>query len=250
MGLNPGATIERFQYPEFPAPQAPSLDALGIAPLQQGSERRAQAPESSLHRDFEIRLAEEKQRSYDAGRMRGLEEGARGERAAHEAARQQEERERRERMAAAVAQFDRERERAMHTLEHELVELALAVAARILRREAQMDPLLLTGAVRVALGQLTVATRVRLKVPEAEASLWAETIAHLPNLAVKPEVLPVAEMRAGECELETSLGSVDLGLRAQLVEIERGFFDRAGTPRGGTKENPSPQTPTLAERSS
>ena len=48
-----------------------------------------------------------------------------------------------------------ERDRYLHAVEHEVVKLALAVAARILRREAQMDPLLLTGAVRVALGQLS-----------------------------------------------------------------------------------------------
>ena len=38
-----------------------------------------------------------------------------------------------------------ERDRYLQAVEHEVVELALAVAARILRREAQMDPLLLTG---------------------------------------------------------------------------------------------------------
>jgi len=31
--------------------------------------------------------------------------------------------------------------------------------------------------------------------------------------------------------IETGLGSVDLGIRSQLGEIERGFFDRAGGPR-------------------
>jgi flagellar assembly protein FliH len=35
-------------------------------------------------------------------------------------------------------------------------------------------------------------------------------------------------MRLGDCVVETSLGSVDLGIRSQLAEIERGFFDRAG----------------------
>ena len=40
-----------------------------------------------------------------------------------------------------------------------MVKLALAIAARILRREAQTDPLLLTGAVRVALGQLAATLR-------------------------------------------------------------------------------------------
>ena len=31
----------------------------------------------------------------------------------------------------------------------------------------------------------------------------------------------------------TELGSVDLGVRAQLSEIERGFFDRPGTRTAG-----------------
>jgi flagellar assembly protein FliH len=35
-------------------------------------------------------------------------------------------------------------------------------------------------------------------------------------------------MRLGDCKIEAELGSVDLGIRAQLGEIERGFFDRAG----------------------
>jgi flagellar biosynthesis/type III secretory pathway protein FliH len=36
-------------------------------------------------------------------------------------------------------------------------------------------------------------------------------------------------MRLGDCVIETRMGSVDLGIRAQLGEIERGFFDRAGS---------------------
>jgi flagellar assembly protein FliH len=38
-------------------------------------------------------------------------------------------------------------------------------------------------------------------------------------------------MRLGDCVVEAELGSVDLGVRAQLAEIERGFFDRTGGPR-------------------
>ncbi len=131
--------------------------------------------------------------------------------------------------------FAQERDRFLHAVEHEVVELALAVAARILRREAQMDPLLLTGAVRVALGQLSGSTQVRLRVPPAELDLWTEAIALLPNLALKPAVLAGEGMRLGDCVIETELGSVDLGIRAQLGEIERGFFDRAGGRRCGAR---------------
>jgi len=45
---------------------------------------------------------------------------------------------------------------------------------------------------------------------------------------VKPVVLAGDGMRLGDCAIETEMGSVDLGIRAQLGEIERGFFDRAG----------------------
>jgi flagellar assembly protein FliH len=31
-----------------------------------------------------------------------------------------------------------------------------------------------------------------------------------------------------ECVLETSVGRVELGVKAQLIEIERGFFDLLG----------------------
>jgi flagellar assembly protein FliH len=97
-----------------------------------------------------------------------------------------------------------------------------------------MDPLLLTGAVRVALGQLAGSTQVRLRVPQEELELWTEAMALLPNLALKPTVVAGEGMRVGECAIETELGSVDLGIRAQLGEIERGFFDRAGGRRGET----------------
>jgi hypothetical protein len=58
----------------------------------------------------------------------------------------------------------------------------------------------------------------------------------VPNLAVKPTVMAGEGMRLGDCAIETELGSVDLGIRAQLGEIERGFFDRAG----GSRARPRP----------
>ena len=47
----------------------------------------------------------------------------------------------------------------------------------------------------------------------------------MPNLPVYPELVADSEMQEGDAVLETRLGRVDLGVRAQLKEIERGFFD-------------------------
>jgi flagellar assembly protein FliH len=179
--------------------------------------------------------SEEGGRGFEAGRARGREEGRNLEREAQVAARKNEEEGCKRQLARLVAEFSGARDRFLEAVEPEVVKLALAVAARILRREAQMDPLLLTGAVRVALGQLAGTTEVQLKVPVAQIELWREAIGLIPNLAVKPAVVAGAGMRIGDCAIESKVGTVDLGVRSQLGEIERGFFDCAAAARDEAK---------------
>ncbi|MGA2168055.1 MAG: FliH/SctL family protein [Terracidiphilus sp.] len=230
--------IEVFQYPAGPdAPPLPAwngwAEPAAGAPEEPAYDHGKGAVAAGMRAEFEKRLAEETRKSFEAGRERGRQEGRQAEREAQAAAQKAAEERRTRQAAELIESFAQERDRYLQAVEQEVVELALAVAARILRREAQMDPLLLTGAVRVALGQLSGSTQVRLRVPPAELDLWTECIALLPNLALKPAVVGGEEMRLGDCVIETDLGSVDLGVRAQLGEIERGFFDRAGGRRAG-----------------
>jgi flagellar assembly protein FliH len=125
----------------------------------------------------------------------------------------------------AVKEFAHARESYFARVEREVVELALAIAARILQREVQVDALLLAGAVRVALGQLQESTQVELHVPSSTHGMWSETLRLMPSLPVMPVVVADSEMKDGECVLTTAVGRVDLGIKAQLKEIERGFFD-------------------------
>jgi flagellar assembly protein FliH len=131
----------------------------------------------------------------------------------------------RDAVAGALQHFSAEKEKYFHDVEQQVVRLALTIAAKILHREAQMDPLLLSGAVRVALGQLAETTQVRLRIPAAELALWEEMLRLIPNLPIRPKVIGEENFADGDCVLETEVGSVDLGVRAQLAEIERGFFD-------------------------
>ena len=232
-GKDQGATVlERFEYPACDdAPSFPEWNGWveadeDAAPELADGPVRQQA--NATNADWEQRLAEETRRAFESGRERGREEGRREERDAQAPAAAQENERRRGQAAALVDEFQRARDCYLHAVEQEVVRLALAVAARILRREAQMDPLLLTGAVRVALGQLADASEIRLRVPAKEAELWKEAIALVPKLAVKPLVVADENLRLGDCAVESKVGTVDLGIRAQLGEIERGFFDRAG----------------------
>jgi flagellar biosynthesis/type III secretory pathway protein FliH len=175
-------------------------------------------------------IAVESQKAEERGRIKGMEMGLAVGRD-EMAKRLEAERDRLHSQAAKlVGSFAEERDRYFHQLEHDAVQLALAMTARILRCEAQMDPLLLTGAVRVALGQLAESTAVRLHVPTRDQPLWEEALARMPGLAVRPNVIGDPRMELGDCRMETELGSADLGLWPQLKEIERGFFDRVGDP--------------------
>ena len=60
-----------------------------------------------------------------------------------------------------------------------MVRLALSIARKILHREAQMDPLLLAGVVRVALDQMQAGTRVLLRTSPASARTWTASAPHI-----------------------------------------------------------------------
>jgi flagellar assembly protein FliH len=243
-----------FEYPALAgAPPLPAWDGWENAGAAEETATEAnqttQAHESggaavaeSLRAEFDQRLAEETRKAFETGRERGRQDGVKeGRLAEHEqqaSAAATAEAQRTRQVAELISSFTQERDRYLRAVEREVVALALAVAARILRREAQMDPLLLTGAVRVALGQLSGSTKVRLLVPAAELELWTESMALIPNLPLRPLVVAGEGMHQGEVLIETEMGSVDLGIRSQLGEIERGFFDRAGGGRTQAAASP------------
>jgi flagellar assembly protein FliH len=116
-----------------------------------------------------------------------------------------------------------ERTRYFAGVEGEVVRLALAIAARVLHREVKLDPLLLTGVVRVALEKVAKDSAVILRVPTDELEMWQGVFGANEESAVR--VVGDERLGVGECVLETNVGRVELGVSAQLEEIERGFFD-------------------------
>jgi flagellar assembly protein FliH len=158
------------------------------------------------------------------GFLAGMQEGRRVARAEMDAEMQGSVARERERVAAAVGEFAAERERYFAGVEQEIVKLALAIAARVLHREAQSDPLLLSGVVRVALEKMADRSGVSMRVRPADVGAWERVFAGT-DLAERPRVVEDARMELGECRLETKMGTVELGIGVQLEEIEKGFCD-------------------------
>src|SRR5208283_3325706 len=94
-----------------------------------------------------------------------------------------------EAVAKAVTDFARERAAYYRRLEEEAVRLALSIARKVIHREAQTDPRLLMGIVRVALEKIEGATQVRLAVNPKQAAEWRRYFAARPELAASPEVV-------------------------------------------------------------
>ena len=101
--------------------------------------------------------------------------------------------------------------------------LALAIAARVLHREAQSDPALLAATVRAALSRLQEGSAAVLRVPAAEFALWEQVFPHGSEPVV--QVSADERMTVGDCALETVVGRVEMGIAVQLEEITRGFSE-------------------------
>ncbi len=231
------SSIEVFKYPASSKPFPEPWAEIVKLDLESASDTRndTSGPGVPDPESEEVSAAgdgDPDQRGFVSGREQGIREGREAELLAQSALLHEAQQRGAEQAANLANQFAAERDRFLRTVEQEVVKLALAIAARVLRREAQTDPLFLVGAVRVALGQLARTLQVRVRVPASEASLWIETFEHLPNLKVKPTAIPDESMNGGDCAIETDMGSVDLGLPAQLYQIESALFDGASAGDG------------------
>jgi flagellar assembly protein FliH len=124
-----------------------------------------------------------------------------------------------------LREFAVERDSYFHRVEQEVVRLTLAIARKILHREAQVDPLLLTGVLRVALEKVGAGTGTRLRANPADIKIWRDYFTQASENFPVPELIGDPELERYRCILETEIGTTEIGLETQLKEIEQGFLD-------------------------
>jgi flagellar assembly protein FliH len=131
----------------------------------------------------------------------------------------------RKKVTQALEEFGRERKTYFERAEAEVVQLALAIARKILHREAQIDPLFLTGLVRVALEKVAATSSVKLRVSENDVFKWRQIVSTLKGVQPQPEVVGDPSLPNGRCIMETDMGSTQISLDTQFREVERGLLD-------------------------
>ncbi|HTV59213.1 MAG TPA: FliH/SctL family protein [Verrucomicrobiae bacterium] len=207
----PGWPVHPSAEPASPAAELSSAQTAAAFATSIVEEIQADlsSPDGGLH--------DAEKKAWDAGFQEGLEKA----RAENEASLLLQ----KDAVAGALREFARERNEYFHQVEGEVVALALAIVRKILRRESQLDPLLLSGLVRVALEKMAVTRNVRLRVHPSQISVWQDFLNHAADLPLIPELMGDSTLEPNQCCLETDHGSTDLNLETQLKEIEQGLFD-------------------------
>ncbi len=127
----------------------------------------------------------------------------------------------RKRVADLIHGFQRQSSDYYAKVELDLVNLALAISAKILHRESQVDPMVVAGLVKVMLERLQQKTTVTVRVRPEDAGSWKQYFRDFANV----QIVEDSSLDPKACFLETDLGVADMGLESQLKEVEQGFFD-------------------------
>ncbi len=128
------------------------------------------------------------------------------------------------RIVATIATFEQTRKEYFARVESEVVQLALTIAGKILHRESQVDRMLVAALVQIALSQLREGAAATIRLRPEETARWRNHFAAA-GLSVEVKIIEDADLVAGDCLLETEMGTVNFSLETQLKEVERGFLD-------------------------
>lgn len=188
-------------------PEAASFVWHRTGELDHGGTTSAVAHDTSAPRVDVEQVARD---AFERGRAEGYAAGV-----AAEADRARPER---ARLVTSVDTLAAARGEMVRATEHQMVELALAVARRIVQREVSLDRDLLVSMAHVALQRLEqgVAATVRFNPDDYASTIAAQTTrwAGLPVTVVPDPGLP-----RGECRVDSAFGRVQAGVEAQLQEV-------------------------------
>lgn len=127
------------------------------------------------------------------------------------------------RLAQTLDELTDIRAQIVHQTERQMVELALAVARRIVRREVTLDHDLLVAMARVALERLGESARVTIRLhPDEYAATAGARAGQLAGTHVT--VVADAGVPRGGCRVESDFGDIDAGVDAQIQELARALL--------------------------
>ena len=150
---------------------------------------------------------------------------AQGERAGAEAAAQRGEAMLR-RLAESLEDLTTVRAQLIRQTERQMVQLALAVARRVIHREVSLDQDLLIAMARVALDRLGETAQVLIRLhPEDFAATAAARQIEWAGSSI--QMVADSAIARGGCRIESEFGTIEAGVDAQIQELARALLGEA-----------------------
>lgn len=123
------------------------------------------------------------------------------------------------RLAQTLDELRSLRRELVRRAEREVVELALAISTRVVRRELSLDPELLLAMARVALDRLSDVTtaNIRLHPDDYTVAMAGRGATALASHGV--QILADPAVGRGGCIVQSEAGAIDVGVAAQIDEL-------------------------------
>lgn len=140
-----------------------------------------------------------------------------------------------QRLAETIDELRAVRRDLLVKAERQLVELALAIARRIVHREVTIDRELLAVMGRVALDRLGSVSAATIRLHPDDYAAVTRGRGDEWTAGGTTTVVPDPLVRRGGCLVQSDFGVIDIGVDAQIQEIARTLFgeDEGETPAGG-----------------
>lgn len=162
------------------------------------------------------------QKGYSDGVAKGLAEG---EKAGFESAAKKNEPVLKS-FQEALLQLQNLRQETYQRIEREVVDLALAIARKVICREVELNREVIVCVAREALAKIEDPGKIRIKMNPSDLQFLeqakyrlSDLIAHIDNATLIAE----DSIQSGGCVIETNSGEIDARVEAQLRAIEETF---------------------------
>jgi flagellar assembly protein FliH len=126
------------------------------------------------------------------------------------------------RVAQTIEELGGLRQTLIHETEREMVQLALALARRVVHREVTLDHELAAALAHVALERLGTNTPATIRLNPEDYTIVAQDSSRWGGQAVT--VVPDPAISRGGCLVESAFGSVDATIERQFDELSRALF--------------------------
>lgn len=142
-------------------------------------------------------------------------------------------------MTRAIAEIQNLRQEIYHSIEREVVELALSIARKVVCQEIKINPEVVVCVAREALSQVDVPGKIKIRLNPADLQFItsaqgriSEILHQMDNVTLEAE----EGIASGGCLIETNLGDIDARIEKQFQVVEDKF--RAEFARSQPQNNP------------